>query len=103
MGMKINKLRKSARDEVCTMRIVDVCNSNTETTVLAHTNTEGGSMGMKTDDFSACFACSDCHAHFDGYKMTQEDRWFYSRRAMVRTWRRWVETGLVSISGVKHD
>ena len=101
MGLKSNKLRQSARDELCTMRIVDVCNSNTETTVLAHINTEGGSMGMKTDDFSACFACSDCHAHFDGHKISQEDRWFYSRRAMVRTWRRWVDTGLISIGKQK--
>jgi hypothetical protein len=94
MPLKSKKLRDSARMQECTLNIAHVCNYNPETTVLCHINTDGGTMGGKTDDFSAVFGCSDCHTHLDQNKMSTEDELFYTRRALVRTWRRWMSMGI---------
>lgn len=93
--MKSNKLRNSARGQECTMHVVGVCNYDPDTTVLAHINTDGSIMGGKAPDYSACFCCSDCHAWLDQNKGSEEDRLFYTRRAMVRTWGKWFEQGVI--------
>lgn len=77
------------------MEVVGICNHNSETTVLAHIQTDGGKMGGKTDDFSACFACSDCHRWLDDYLGDEFERLFYTRRALVRTWRIWIDMGVI--------
>ncbi|WLD56901.1 DUF1364 domain-containing protein [Salinispirillum sp. LH 10-3-1] len=100
--MKIvsKKLRNSARGQDCTLNIAGVCNYNPETVVLAHLPDESKGMGTKADDISACFACSACHDYIDGRaggKMALQDTEWYMRRAMVRTWRVWVESKLLLI------
>lgn len=95
--MKSNKLRKSAKGQDCTMNVAGICNYNPETVVLAHINTDGAIMGGKSPDYSACFACCDCHAWLDLNKGSEEDRLFYTRRAMVRTWGKWIDMGLVKV------
>lgn len=92
-------LRDSARGQDCTLQIPGVCNFNPETTVLAHLPDETNGMGKKSDDISACFACSDCHAHIDANRLPDSDDWML-RRAMVRTWRQWIEMGLVKVKGL---
>ena len=91
-------LRKSAKGETCTLQIVGVCNHNPETTVLAHLPDESKGMGRKSDDFVACFACSSCHDYVD--RRVKNDpyncEWFM-RRAQNRTWRRWIELGLIKL------
>lgn len=91
------KLQRSARGQDCTMNVADVCNYIPDTVVLAHVQVEGGAMGAKTHDVSACFACSACHAWLDQYLGTEEDRLFYTRRAMVRTWVIWIEQRLIKL------
>lgn len=91
------RLQRSARGQMCQMNVAGVCNYTNDTTVLAHINTEGSGVGLKTDDFSACFACSECHKWLDQYLGTEEDRLFYTRRALVRTWRIWIDERLVKI------
>lgn len=91
------KLQRSARGQECMMNVAGICNYNNETTVLAHVNVEGGAIGTKTDDFSAVFACSACHAWLDQYLGDEEERLFYTRRALVRTWRVWIDEGKVKI------
>jgi len=91
------RLRKSAKGQECTMQVVGVCNSNPETTVLAHIQTEGGKMGGKADDFSACFCCSDCHAWLDQHRGSELDELFYTRRAIIRTQRIWTQNGLMVV------
>ncbi len=97
MPLKSKKLRDSARGQDCTMRVAGTCYNHSSTTVLAHVNTEGGCMGGKSDDYSACFACHDCHQWLDLNLGTEEDRLFYTRRAMVRTWRIWIEEGYICL------
>lgn len=97
-------IRDSARGEACTLNIARVCNYRNETTVLAHLPHESNGMGTKSTDLSSCFACSDCHSLIDSPgdpRLTSEDREWYMRRAMVRTWTRLVEKGIVAIKGVK--
>ena len=91
------KLQRSARGQDCTLNVSGVCNYNPDTVVLAHVQVDGGKMGGKTHDFSACFACSQCHAWIDGYKGTEEEILFYTRRAIIRTWEFWINKGLVKI------
>ena len=97
MSYKSPKLRKSANLRDCTMNVAGVCNYTPETTVLAHINACGGSIGGKSDDFSACFCCSSCHVWLDTNKDSELDRLFYTRRAMVRTWAWWVDNGVIKI------
>lgn len=62
-------------------------------------------MGTKSCDLSAAYLCSDCHDVTDrrtlAPAMTELDRAFYMRRAMVRTWRRLIEKGVITIKGVR--
>lgn len=102
--MKSYKLRSSARGEDCTFNIVGVCNHDNSTTVLCHLPDESGGMGKKPDDISAAFGCSACHNVLDGRTLVSNwgvDKDWYMRRAMIRTWRRWIEMGLVKMAGVK--
>jgi hypothetical protein len=99
-------IRDSARGEECTLQIVGVCNHDASTTVLAHLPDESHGIARKSDDISACYACSACHSMIDG--RTLGDAWrvepfkaSYMRRAMVRTWRRLIEKGIVTIKGMK--
>ena len=100
----MSKLRKSAKMQQCTLQIPGVCNYDIETTVLAHLPDETGTgkMGGKSDDWIACFACSDCHDVIDGRVKDPHDKFhydkeFFMRRAMIRTWRHWIEIGLVEV------
>ncbi len=98
-------IRKAAEGELCTVQIAGICRHSTETTVLAHLPFDGGIMGGKVDDLSGCFACDACHAVIDRVRPWPgeegEHREWYLRRAMIRTWRRLVEMGVVQIKGVK--
>lgn len=94
------KIRNSARGESCTVNVAGVCNYDSATTVLAHLPDESKGMGKKADDLSACYACSACHDVLDRRRYDQdfEDyREWYMRRAMVRTWRRLVDLGIIKV------
>jgi len=98
-------IRKAARGELCTVQIAGICRHDPATTVLAHLPDESGGMARKSDDIAAAFACDVCHDVLDGrrawpHSEAEHSEW-YQRRAMVRTWRRLVELGVVTIKGVK--
>lgn len=64
--MKMTKLRKSAEGQPCLIRIPNVCNFDSSTTVLSHIRRgHVAGMGQKPADMIACFACSDCHNEID--------------------------------------
>ncbi|MEH6812911.1 MAG: nuclease domain-containing protein [Motiliproteus sp.] len=94
-------LRDSARGEECCLNIASVCNYQPETVVLCHLPSEGKGMGMKSPDYVAVFGCSECHAHLDQNRLDGEDQAFYTMRGMIRTWQRWIDTGLITIKGNK--
>jgi len=103
--IRSDKIRRAAEGERCTLEILDVCNGRTDTTVLAHLPDDGGIMGGKQDDISACFSCYACHDVIDGRRPWPDDvekgfRDWYLRRAQTRTLRRLIELGVITIQGV---
>lgn len=64
----MSKITKSAQGENCTVRIIDYCNSNPETVVLAHLNgiRYGHGTGNKVNDIHGAYCCSGCHDALDG-------------------------------------
>lgn len=97
MGIVSTKLRNSARGQECTFRIPGICQGGTETTVLAHIRDEAKGLGNKANDFSAAFACCNCHDAIDQHRLSKEDELAYSLRAMQRTLAIWVAKGLVIV------
>jgi len=102
-------IRNSARGEQCTLQIAGICNVDPATTVLAHLPDESHGMGQKGSDLNAVYACSRCHDaidrrsnwHPEGESMegAAAIREWYMRRAMVRTWKRLVEKGIMEVKG----
>lgn len=79
-GPKMTPIRRAARGQDCTLQILGVCNGESDTVVLCHSNSlaDGKGMGLKAPDLAACFGCSDCHDVLDGRRprpdsMTKED------------------------------
>ena len=64
--MKMTSLRRSAKGQQCQIRIMNVCNYDSETVVLCHYRMSGDGMGRKPPDTRAAYACHDCHAEVDG-------------------------------------
>ena len=99
--IRSQKLRDSAKGEECTFQFPGVCNGYSETTVLCHLPDESKGGSRKADDISCAYGCSNCHDLVDGrhYGKLKEriDFEWYTRRAMVRTWRRMIEKGLIKI------
>lgn len=64
----MSKIRESARDEDCTVRLPQVCSFNPEQTVLAHPNTHRAGKGgaHKAADELGAYACYPCHMVVDG-------------------------------------
>jgi hypothetical protein len=98
-----SKIRAAAKGQECTLNIAGVCSYDDTTTVLCHLPDESHGVGRKSDDLSACFGCSSCHDALDRRSggLPDDEREFYMRRAMVRTWRILVDMGIIAIKGVK--
>ena len=99
----MSKIRKSARDKDCEIRIPGICNFNPETTVAAHIRVAGlCGVGSKPSDLLTVRACSDCHDVIDGranndlYTMDQIDS--MTLEAMCRTLSAYEKEGLVNLS-----
>jgi hypothetical protein len=87
------KIRLSAAGESCTLRIEGVCNSRRVTTVLAHLNSKFKGISNKSPDVISVYACSDCHRHLDGGKVSSEDQ----LRAWQETIMKLIEKELIII------
>jgi len=61
---KKSKIRDSARGEECQVRLVGICNGNSETTIFAHKG--GGGMALKSNNAHGAYCCSACHDEVDG-------------------------------------
>jgi len=59
-------LRKLANGKECQVRIPNVCNFDSSTTVLAHLRMAGVTgIGLKSADILGAWACDCCHAAID--------------------------------------
>ena len=60
-------LRAAARDQLCQLRLLSICNGDPATSVLAHIRRAGNAgTGMKPPDVSGIVCCSACHDVLDG-------------------------------------
>jgi len=60
-------LRKLAKGKPCQVRLYEICNFDSTTTVLAHIRRGGvAGAGQKPPDLCAVWACSNCHDAIDG-------------------------------------
>jgi len=94
------KIMDAARNEECTLQIVEVIYHDPETTVAAHLPDGSGGSNKLTGPLSLAFACGECHSIIDGRtksKISREDKEFYMRRGMMRTINRLIAKGLVKI------
>lgn len=97
--MKSKKLRDSARNKDCQVRIPSVCNHNHETVILAHVGSDK-IMGGKCSDLEAAFCCSSCHAAIDGQVKTEHSRIeldLWSKEGAERTRKIWENEGLIGV------
>ncbi len=70
----MSKLRDYAKGQECQVRLIGVCNFNSETTVLAHLNMSGISgRGLKSPDQLGAWCCSSCHDAVDGKVQNDKD------------------------------
>lgn len=91
----MNKFRKSARGEDCTLRLQGDCDP--ETVVLCHLPS-GAGMGRKSPDWFAVYGCSTCHSIIDGRTPTGIPRFEIEQqklRALFETQVRMREKGLI--------
>jgi hypothetical protein len=98
--IRMQKLRDSANGAQCLIQS-PVCNNNPETSVLCHyrSHDTNAGMGVKPDDTSAAIACSSCHDWLDGrnslYSPNKKDKEFFWFRGVLRTFRYWVDEGIL--------
>ena len=98
--IRMQKLRDSAKDAPCMINS-PICNSDPETSVLAHYRSHITNAGasLKPDDTAAAIACSACHDWLDGrstlYKSNKKDKEFFWMRGILRTFRYWVDEGIL--------
>jgi hypothetical protein len=101
MRVVSQKLRDSARGKDCTLRLVGVCNFDPATTVLAHLPCGQKGVGMKSPDNLAIYCCSACHDRLD-FRVKGDD--IDARdllRALAETQADWIQSGLMTIKGMK--
>jgi hypothetical protein len=91
------KLRDSARDQACTLRL-DGCQHD-HGVVLAHLPCGQKGVGMKSPDQMAVFACQSCHLVIDGANRWEVPAFDYLR-ALAETQMYWLEHGLMTVKGV---
>lgn len=73
-GPRMTPIRRAARGQDCTLQLDGVCNHDSATTVLCHSNylADGKGMGLKAPDSAAAFGCAACHDVLDGRRPRPE-------------------------------
>lgn len=98
--IELPKLRKSAEGKECMLEIAGVCNYDSRTTVLCHSNAGKHNKGvsMKAHDFNAIWACSSCHDWLDGRthaEVPAEVKQFEFDLAHIRQLEQWFRDGTI--------
>ncbi len=95
----MRNIRDLARGRNCQIRLNDICNGDSATTVLAHYRLIGVSgIGMKSPDLCGAFACSACHDAVDRRSHMELDRDFVQLmhlQGVVRTMSILISEGIV--------
>lgn len=100
LGQYMSKIRKSAQDQACMVRLPGICKFRTDTTVLAHWN--GYGVGGKNPDFMGAYCCADCHDVIDGRVKTDlsnDKIKLYFAEGIFRTQQLLYHGGLITTKG----
>lgn len=94
--MKTSKLRKSAKNQPCQVRIPGVCSYESDTVCLAHL--PGAGWALKSLDIHGAYCCQKCHDVLDGrvkslYK--KDELKLYHLEAVIRTQEIMVKDNLI--------
>jgi len=92
--MKIvsKKIRESARNEDCTLRVSSHCQDG-ESVVFCHLNSNYKGTGIKSPDLFGVYGCYRCHAELDSGIVDAEDQ----LRALMETQMKLFEKGLIKV------
>lgn len=90
--MKSEKIRDSARDENCALRISPECQDG-ETVVFCHLNTPFKGWGMKSPDLFGVYGCYWCHQILDSSRCSDTDK----LRALIETQKKLLDKGLIDV------
>ncbi|HEY4292078.1 nuclease domain-containing protein [Luteibacter sp.] len=106
---KMTPLRKSAKDEGCTIQKAGVCLYDPKTVVLVHLRWLGDCGGsLKPTDLQAVYGCAQCNRWTDSPTSAETrdraayeaERNFYCLRALIRTQLRMIAKGLIIVKGI---
>ena len=89
---KSNKIRQSARNEDCSLRVSPSCQDG-ETVVFCHLNTPFKGTGLKSPDIFGVYGCYHCHLLLDSSQVDYEDQ----QRALFETQYKLLQKGLIAI------
>ena len=92
MKVVSKKIRASAKDEACSLRVSPFCQDD-ETVVAAHLNSVYRGVGIKSPDLWVVYACHHCHTMLDASKVHPRDQ----LRALQETQYKLTEKGLLKI------
>ena len=98
-------LRKQAKGRECQIRIPCICNGDSETVVLCHSNNKrlfGVGMGQKVPDMFGAWGCNECHNAVDsrewlGGDYTEEEIQIMFYEGCFRTMNELLKEGLIRI------
>ena len=91
-----SKYTKSARGQMCTVRLPGICSHDQKTVVFAHLN--GGGWASKQSDIHGCYACDRCHFWLDGgyaQNNTRNERDLEHYRATLETQKIMIRSGVL--------
>lgn len=97
----MSKIRKSAMNENCTVRVPGHCNNDITTTVLAHINSVrlGHGVGIKTNDIFGAYCCHECHSAIDGRERsnwTKKELKLFHIEGILETQLKLLQKGLIN-------
>ena len=85
---KTTKVRQSAREKDCQIRIPGYCEPTNETVVLCHYRMKNDGGSIKPDDRRGAYGCRTCHDIVDGRREIPEEDFS------------WIEIRLMHAEGV---
>lgn len=94
--MKSKKVRDSARNEQCSLRVTMECLDG-DTVVFCHLNSNYRGVGLKSPDLFGVYACCWCHRELDMNRVSKADQ----LRALMETQMKLYDKGLLKLEGVK--
>lgn len=98
---KQDKYTKSARGQLCTVRIPGICNHNPKTTQPAHVTVKGlHGTATKMSNIHIAYACDSCHAVMDGRlqsEYTRDDVKLMAFEGLIRTQQIMIDEGVINL------